>query len=156
MTTLAPLGSACRHATLRLKTTRPTEFIDLTERIRALIEDAAVPAGLINVQTLHTTTAIVVNEHEPMLFADFVAMLHRAAPANLVYRHDSQARTVNLTPGERVNGHAHCRALLLPSSAAVNIVDGRMVLGLWQRIFFVELDGPQDREVSVVLLESAR
>jgi secondary thiamine-phosphate synthase enzyme len=156
MTTLAPLGSTCRHATLRLKSSRPTEFIDLTDRIRALVEDAPVQTGIINVQTLHTTTAIVVNEHEPLLFADFVAMLHRAAPAGLVYRHDSPARTVNLTPGERINGHAHCRALLLPSSAAVNIVDGTLVLGRWQRIFFVELDGPQDRDVSVVLLESAR
>jgi secondary thiamine-phosphate synthase enzyme len=98
----------------------------------------------------------VVNEHEPLLFADFVAMLHRAAPANLLYRHDSPDRTVNLTPGERVNGHAHCRALLLPSSSTVNVVSGALVLGRWQRIFFVELDGPQQREVSVVVLESAR
>jgi secondary thiamine-phosphate synthase enzyme len=156
MTTLAPLGSTCRHATLRLKTTRPTEFIDLTDRIRTLVEDAPVQTGLVNVQTLHTTTAIVVNEHEPLLFADFVAMLHRAAPANLVYGHDSPDRTVNLTAGERVNGHAHCRALLLPSSALVNVVGGTLVLGRWQRIFFVELDGPQERELSVVVLESAR
>jgi secondary thiamine-phosphate synthase enzyme len=156
MTTLAPLGSTCRHATLRLKTTRPTEFIDLTDRIRTLVEDGPVQTGLVNVQTLHTTTAIVVNEHEPLLFADFVAMLHRAAPGNLTYRHDSPARTVNLTPGERINGHAHCRALLLPSSALVNVVDSTLVLGRWQRIFFVELDGPQQREVSVVVLESAR
>jgi secondary thiamine-phosphate synthase enzyme len=156
MTTLAPLGSTCRHATLRLKTTRPTEFIDITDRIRALVEYAPVQTGLVNVQTLHTTTAIVVNEHEPMLFADFVAMLHRAVPANLVYRHDSPARSVNLTPGERINGHAHCRALLLPSSSTVNIVGGTLVLGRWQRIFFVELDGPQEREVSIVVLESAR
>ena len=156
MTTLATLGSTCRHTMLRLKTSRPTEFIDLTDRIRTLVEDAPVQTGLINIQTLHTTTAIVVNEHEPMLFADFVAMLHRAAPADLLYRHDSPARRVNLTPGERVNGHAHCRALLLPSSAAVNIAGGTLVLGRWQRIFFVELDGPQEREVSIVLLESAR
>lgn len=156
MTTLAPLGSTCRHAMLRLKSTRPTEFIDLTDRIRPLVEDARIQVGLVNVQTRHTTTAIVVNEHEPLLFADFAAMLHRAAPANLDYRHDSAARTVNLTPRERVNGHAHCRALLLPSSSTVNVVGGALVLGRWQRIFFVELDGPQEREVSVVVVESAR
>jgi secondary thiamine-phosphate synthase enzyme len=156
MTPLAPLGSTCRHVMLRLKTTRPTEFIDLTDRIRALVEDAPIQVGLVNVQTLHTTTAIVVNEHEPLLFADFVAMLHRAAPANLRYRHDSPDRMVNLTAGERVNGHAHCRALLLPSSSTVNVVSGALVLGRWQRILFAELDGPQEREVSVVVLENAR
>jgi secondary thiamine-phosphate synthase enzyme len=156
MNTLAPLGSTCRHGMLRLKTSRPTEFVDLTDRIRAVVEEAPVEIGIVNIQTLHTTTAIVVNEYEPLLFADFVAMLHRAAPAGLVYGHDSPARSANLTPGERVNGHAHCRALLLPSSTSVNVADGRLVLGRWQRIFFVELDGPQERQVSIVVLESGR
>jgi secondary thiamine-phosphate synthase enzyme len=156
MNTLAPLGSTCRHAMLRVNTSRPTEFVDLTDRIRTLVDDAPVEVGIVNIQTLHTTTAIVVNEHEPLLFADFVAMLHRAAPAGLAYRHDSPARSVNLTPGERVNGHAHCRALLLPSSTSVNVARGRLVLGQWQRIFFVELDGPQQRQVSIVVLEGAR
>ena len=74
------------------------------------------------------------------------------------YQHDdTAARTVNLTDAERPNGHAHCRALLLPSSACLNVVGGRLLLGHWQRVFLVELDGPRDREVSVVIFgETAR
>ena len=59
-------------------------------------------------------------------------------------------RTVNVTDGERPNGHAHCRALLLPSSACLNVTGGRLALGRWQRVFFVELDGPRERDISVL------
>jgi secondary thiamine-phosphate synthase enzyme len=129
------------------------EFIDLTDRIEALAAGTAVHAGLINIQSLHTTTAIVVNEHEPLLLADFDALLARTAPQEASYRHDDMdVRTVNLAPGERPNGHAHCRALLLPSSAQLNVAEGRLQLGRWQRIFLVELDGPRAREVSVLVI----
>ena len=95
---------------------------------------SGVRTGVVNVQTLHTTTAIVVNEHEPLLLADFVALLERAAPRRAEYRHDNWLlRTVNVTGDERANGHGHCRALLLGTSACLNVVDGRLRLGQWQR-----------------------
>jgi thiamine phosphate synthase YjbQ (UPF0047 family) len=64
-------------------------------------------------------------------------------------------RTVNVTDTERPNGHAHCRALLLPSSVSLNVASGRLVLGQWQRVFLVELDGPREREISALLLGEA-
>jgi secondary thiamine-phosphate synthase enzyme len=158
METLTPV-SACRHVTsIRLTTNRPTEFIDLTDRLQRLVADAGLRFGILNVQTLHTTTAIVVNEHEPLLLADFQALLENAAPDDGRYDHDDTAvRTVNLTDTERPNGHAHCRALLLPPSACLNVVGGHLLLGRWQRVFFVELDGPREREVSVLIFgEAAR
>ena len=152
METLAPTA-ICQHGRLRVATERAMEFIDLTERIAALAADAGIQAGLVNIQSLHTTTAIVVNEHEPLLLDDFDALLARTAPRDAPYRHDDmEVRTVNLAPGERPNGHAHCRALLLPTSALLNIAEGRLQLGRWQRIFLVELDGPRDREVSILIM----
>jgi secondary thiamine-phosphate synthase enzyme len=152
METCTP-ASAVRNATIRLTTTHPTEFVDLTEHLERLIADAEVRFGILNVQTLHTTTAIVINEHEPLLLADFQVLLENAAPTRARYRHDDPTiRTVNLTPTERPNGHAHCRALLLPSSVCLNVIGGRMRLGQWQRVFFVELDGPREREISVLIL----
>ena len=59
---------------------------------------------------------------------------------------------MNVTLGERPNGHAHCRALLLPPSACLNVVDGRLQIGRWQRVFFVDLDGPRSRQVTVLLV----
>ncbi|HJR58336.1 MAG TPA: secondary thiamine-phosphate synthase enzyme YjbQ [Vicinamibacterales bacterium] len=151
METLVP-AAVCHHGRIRVATERAMEFIDLTERIEALAAEAGIHAGLVNIQSLHTTTAIV-NEHEPLLLADFDALLARAAPRDVLYRHDDMdVRTVNLTPGERPNGHAHCHALLLGSSASLNFARGRLQLGCWQRVFLVELDGPRVREVSVLVL----
>ena len=141
------------HGVISLITSRPTQFIDITDRIRALVEASGVSLGIVNIQALHTTTAILLNENEPLLLADFEAALGRIVPADGRYRHDDPSlRVVNLTPNERTNGHSHCRALLLGTSACVNIVDGTLVLGRWQRLFFVELDGPRERCISAVVL----
>lgn len=152
METVVP-ALACRHSRIRVETHHSTEFIDLTDRIEASVSATEIRDGLVNVHTLHTTTAILVNEHEPLLLADVAALLARLAPQHARYRHDDMAaRTVNLAPGERANGHAHCRALLLGSSALLNLSEGRLQLGRWQRVFLVELDGPRSRDISVQVL----
>jgi secondary thiamine-phosphate synthase enzyme len=144
---------ACRHSRIRVETSRPAEFVDITDRIEASVAEAGICDGLVNIQTLHTTAAILVNEHEPLLLLDFAALLARLAPEHGFYRHDDMtARTVNLAEGERPNGHAHCRALLMGSSAALNLAGGRLQLGRWQRVFLAEMDGPRSREVSVLVL----
>jgi len=103
-----------------------------------------------------STSGIVVNEHEPLLLGDFQRLLEEAAPCDGRYRHDDLLiRTVNLTDAERPNGHAHCRALFLPSSTCLNVFKGRLVLGRWQRVFFVDLDGPREREISLLVYGEA-
>lgn len=147
---------ASRHARIGITTRHPTEFVDLTDQLERLVSATGVRFGILNVQTLHTTTAIVVNEHEPLLLSDFEALLEAAAPRGGRYRHDDvTARTVNVTERERPNGHAHCRALLLPCSACLNVMEGRLLLGQWQRVFFVELDGPRTRGISVLVFGEA-
>ncbi len=143
----------CGHSVISLTTVRPTQFIDITDRIQGLVAASTIVQGIANVQALHTTTGILLNEHEPLLLTDFEAMLSRIAPGDTQYRHDDpHLRVVNLTPNERTNGHAHCRALLLAPSVCLNIAGGRLVLGRWQRLFFVELDGPQERLVSTMVI----
>lgn len=153
METLVPAARTCRHTRIRIETRQPTEFIDITDRVEAVVAAAGIGDGLVNVQTLHTTTAIVVNEHEPLLHADFSALLSRVAPRQAFYRHDDMTeRVVNLAPGERPNGHAHCRTLLMGTSALLNLAGGRLQLGRWQRVFLAEMDGPRTREVSLLVL----
>ena len=156
METLVPTATQ-RHCRIQVATGQAIEFVDLTERIEALVASAGIQSGAVNVQTLHTTTAIVVNEHEPLLLSDFNRLLDRAVPVDAAYRHDDLAvRTVNLTADERTNGHSHCRSLLLGTSVCLNIVDGTLQLGRWQRVFLVELDGPRTRDISVLLFGEAR
>jgi secondary thiamine-phosphate synthase enzyme len=146
-----------QHARIRITTDHPLQFVDLTDRVESFVADAGLDAGLVNVQSLHTTTAIVVNEHEPLLLEDFGALFEATAPSGAVYRHDDMdIRTVNLVPEERRNGHAHCRALLLPTSACLNVIDGRLQIGTWQRILLVELDGPRTRDISILLIGDGR
>ena len=152
METFAP-ASTFQHTRIRINTEHPLQFIDFTANVEAVLAGWRADSGLINIQSLHTTTAIVLNEHEPLLLEDFGALFERTASSSLAYQHDdARIRTVNLTPQERVNGHAHCRALLLGASACLNVADGRLQLGRWQRLFLVELDGPQPRDVSVLFL----
>jgi secondary thiamine-phosphate synthase enzyme len=143
------------HELIHITTSRPTEFIDLTDRLTALVSRIGLTAGLLNVQTLHTTTAIVLNEDEPLLRSDFEATFERVAPLHACYQHDRFDRRDNVAADERVNGHAHCRTLLLGASVCLNVVDGRPLLGRWQRVLLAELDGPRDRVVSVALIGHA-
>ena len=99
---------------------------------------------------MHTTAAILVNEHEPLLLDDLSRVLAGWAPAHARYSHDDfERRTANMTPDERPNGHAHARAMALQASTTLAVIGDEVQLGRWQRIFLVELDGPRSREVVV-------
>ena len=155
---IAASASTYRHTRLRIQTAAPTDFVDVTEDIQDIVDAAGIELGLVVVQSLHTTTAVFVNEHEPQLLNDFRALLERLAPERAVYRHDDVGlRAVNMVLGERPNGHAHCRALGLNTSVCLTVAGGRIQLGRWQRIFLAELDGPRSREMSVLTMgEAAR
>lgn len=137
---------------LKLRTEAPLQFIDLTTWVDETVRRSGVGHGHVQVQVLHTTAAIVVNENEPLLLDDFKALLERIAPAGGHYAHDDMGRRrVNLVPGERANGHAHTRALLLGAGKLFNVLEGRVELGRWQSIFLVELDGPRKRSISITV-----
>jgi len=141
------------HQELHLRTTACLQFIDLTELVTAQVRQSGIENGLINIQTRHTTTAIIVNENEPLLLEDMKKTLERLAPRYLKYQHDNfKIRTVNLDPPERCNGHAHCQAMFLSTSATLNVLDGKIQLGKWQRIFLIELDGARDRSISLMMM----
>jgi secondary thiamine-phosphate synthase enzyme len=141
------------HQQIQIATQRCLEFVDITDRVRQAVEESQVSEGLVNVQTRHTTAAILVGEHEPLLIEDLTRTLERLAPCHSDYRHDDfEVRTANMCPDEEKNGHSHCKALFLRSSECLNVVQGRMDLGQWQRIFLIELDRPRSRTISVMIL----
>jgi secondary thiamine-phosphate synthase enzyme len=146
-------SAAVHHRLISVRSNECLEFIDLTDEIEKILEGSGVRNGTVNIQTLHTTTAIIINEREPLLIEDMKAMLDSLAPRDARYRHDDfQIRTVNLEPDEPENGHSHCKALFLRASETVNVLEGKLLLGRWQRIFLIELDRPRDRKVSVMIM----
>jgi secondary thiamine-phosphate synthase enzyme len=144
------------HATLELRSERSLQMIDLTPLIASVVQRAGLWDGLVAVTTRHTTTGLLVNEHEPLLEDDVTAMFERLVPAAAGYAHDDFARRQEVSAGERVNGQAHCRAALLRASETFPVRAGALVLGRWQRVLFVECDGGQRRQISVVCLGRAR
>ena len=136
---------------LHFDTTRPTEFVDLTKRLREEVRRAGLRTGRIHMQSLHTTLGLAVNENEPLLLRDFQHLLERLAPNDAGYEHDDFSRRFEISVDEPVNGHAHCRQLLLTGFATLLVEEGELVLGQWQSVFAVELDGPRHRQLAVQL-----
>jgi heptaprenyl diphosphate synthase len=136
---------------LEFSTSGQTEFVDLTERIRDEIARAGLRNGRVYLQSLHTTLGLAVNENEPLLLRDFQGMLERIAPAGAGYEHDDFTRRLDIRVDEPVNGHAHCRQLLLSAFITLLVEDGELVLGRWQSVFAVELDGPRRRRLALQL-----
>jgi octaprenyl-diphosphate synthase len=136
---------------LRFETSRKTEFVDITGRIRDEVRRSGLRMGRVHLQSLHTTLGLAVNENEPLLLRDFQKLLERIAPEGAGYEHDDFARRLEIPYDEPVNGHAHCRQLLLTGFATVLVEDGEPVLGRWQSVFAVELDGPRHRQLAIQL-----
>ena len=136
---------------LEFTTNHPTEFVDITDRVRNAIRDGGLLTGRVHLQSLHTTLGLAVNENEPLLLRDFESLLNRLAPAGAGYEHDDFSRRFEIPVDEPVNGHAHCRQLLLSAFATLLVEDGQLVLGRWQSVFAVELDGPRDRQLAIQL-----
>ena len=142
-------GLAVATDELPATTTRRVEFVDLTEAVARWVEGSGVSSGLVHVQSLHTTTGVILNEHEPRLLEDFRRQLERWAPRAAPWRHNDLAARPEAPPDERPNADAHLRALLLGSSQCLGLTAGRLHLGRWQRLFLVELDGPRRRRVGL-------
>ncbi|MBG54939.1 MAG: secondary thiamine-phosphate synthase enzyme [Chloroflexi bacterium] len=124
------------------------EFIDITDEVENAITKSRISNGMVVVFSKHTTSAIVIQENEPLLLEDFKVVIENVAPASGNYLHNNfEIRTVHMHDDEVPNGHSHCQHLYLGTSETVPIISGKMPLGQWQRIFMVELDGDKASQV---------
>src|SRR5262249_36672157 len=103
----------------------------------------------LHLRALHPTLGLTVNETDPPLLGALQAMLERVAPRAHAYEHDDLTRRTGVGPGEPRNGHAHCRHLFLLPACTLLVEAGRLVLGQWQSVFAVELDGPRKRQLAL-------
>ena len=127
-----------------IQTTTQTELIDITDRVRAAVKESGITDGICVISTRHSTSSIIINENERGLRNDILDMLENLIPENKSYAHNQIDN----------NAHAHLRAVLLGMSEVVPVEEGHLVLGTWQSIFFVELDGPRKRTVNIKIMES--
>jgi len=139
--------------TIEHQTKSELDFIDITDEIKQFIKESQIKSGLVNIQILHTSAGLIVNENEPLLIEDLKENLKKTAPKNLNYQHnDLTKRTVNVCPDECINAHSHCQAIHLLTSVTLNLVKNQLQLGNWQRVFLVELDHSRPRKVQIQIL----
>jgi len=124
------------------------EIIDVTSRISEVIERSGIRNGIILIWVPHTTAAVAINEHDSDLWEDILAVMERLVPIRGDYRHNAKYGWI---PSEQ-NAHAHILNCLVKPSVTVPIEGGQMLLGTWQSILFIEMDGPQTRTVQVHII----
>jgi len=144
-------STAVNMRRLAFETTEPIQFLDITDQVTEVVRDAGISDGIVTIVSRHTTMAVRIQEAEPLLLEDLLGFLRRLAPSNVHYQHnDFRIRTHHMHDDESPNGHSHCLQFLLGTSETVPVMDGELMLGEWQRIFLVELDGPRPkREVLI-------
>ena len=140
-----------------LMTESTSQLVDVTDEVQEAVERAQVETGMVLVYSPHTTCAVVINEPERGFAEDFAQLLDELAPSKgRYYRHDDldiRTEGIEEDTADFPNGHSHCRAgLLASSSQAVPIVQGRLALGTWQRIFFCELDRARPRKIFIQVI----
>ncbi len=125
--------------TIALKTTKRREVVDITRQVAAVVAASKTREGICTVFARHATAALIINENaDPGFRMDVLTLLDKLIPEG-VWEHDKVDD----------NGAAHLGASLLGPAQVIPVKDGQLLLGTWQGIALVELDGPRQREIVV-------
>ena len=136
---------------LHFDTEETNQFCDFTEAILEIVSKSKIKHGSVTLFTPHTTTAVVINESETGYINDFRKKIEELVPSDSYYEHDDwDLRTENMQEDENVNGRSHVRGTLIGStSVTLPIINFELIIGRWQRLFFVELDCARSRRFFV-------
>lgn len=127
--------------TLRVKTLRRTEWVNITSEVSRLVSASGISSGVCQIHVPHTTAGVTINEgYDPDVASDMEAALDRMVPRDAGYAHAEG------------NSDSHIKATLVGSSQNVWTAEGHLQLGRWQAIFFCEFDGPRNREIHVKIV----
>jgi secondary thiamine-phosphate synthase enzyme len=128
--------------TFGVKSGQPYAMIDITGEVQKKIRESGIKEGLCVIFIPHTTAAITINENaDPDVIRDFLMEINKIVPISDGYHHSEG------------NSAAHIKASMMGFSETVIIEDGRLLLGTWQGIYFMEFDGPRIRKVHVKIIE---
>jgi len=125
---------------IEIKTNKRIEFIDITDRLNSFIRSSGIKDGICFIHIPHTTAAVTINENaDPDVTNDIISKLAKLIPSNDNYSHAEG------------NSDAHLKSSLFGQNLNLMIENGRLLLGIWQGIYFCEFDGPRSRKVYLKL-----
>jgi len=125
---------------LTIQTKRKREVVDITDRVSQVVAESGQAEGVCNLLVLHTTAALTTADLDPGTDLDILDALDAMVP-KLRYRH----------PHNPAHVPDHILSALIGTSAVIPFSSGQLVLGTWQRVVLIELDGPREREVVVTI-----
>jgi secondary thiamine-phosphate synthase enzyme len=128
---------------ITLQSTKLREFFNITSNIKAALEKSGFSSGLIVVSSLHSNSAVFVNDQEPGLLQDLEAWLDQMAPARDDYKHQGRFESASTV---------HLQALLLNHQAIVAFTNRRLDLGPWQFVMYADLDGQRPKRILVKVI----
>jgi len=131
-----------------IRTKRRLEVIDVTRQVRSLVAQSGVREGIVNVWLGHTTAGVTVNEADPDLWEDLLETLSRLVPLDAHYRHNAKYAGFS----REQNAHAHIISMVMQPEVTIPVSKGDLMLGTWQSVLLVELDGPRTRRVVVTVV----
>ncbi|KAA0003276.1 MAG: YjbQ family protein [Thermoplasmata archaeon] len=119
------------------------QYVDITDEVEKVVKKEGIREGVAILHEMHTTGAIVIQEDDPTIHEDTHEILEEIVPTNKDYRHGYEGN---------INAAAHIRNQLLGSNVSIPIVNGRLALGTWQRVFFIEMFRPRHRKVVMSII----
>jgi len=137
--------------TLDIASREKTEILDITPQLKSEISLSKIMNGLVTVTSRHTTTALLVNEYASRLLDDIKSFFGKLVPADKKYLHND-IHLRDCPPDEPENAHSHLIAMLLNNCEIIPLVDGKLMLGQWQSVMMVELDGPRNRTLQLQII----
>ena len=124
-----------------LETSQPRQFVDVTARVQAIVQHAAVADGICVVYSPHTTAAVTINENaDPDVVADLLRAYTDLLGDEARFRHAEG------------NSGGHALTSLVGPSVSIPIHNGRLALGRWQAVYLCEFDGPRRRTIQVQVI----
>jgi secondary thiamine-phosphate synthase enzyme len=126
-------------------TSERTQLIDITERINEIVRKSGIRNGIVHLQSLHTTTAVFINEWQDALLHDVRTFLEGLVRREDYWRHNDPV----YSDCERQNADSHLRGMLMGQTLCLQVRNSAVMLGSWQSIILAEFDGPRSRSMSV-------
>lgn len=137
--------------TFKFTTEKRLELYNITSIVADVVREFKIKDGFINIGTLHTTTAMFVNEFQKALLDDIKVFLGKLVNPDDQWKHNSP----DCSDCDRRNADSHLRALLFGHNIQIPIVNGKLALGQWQSIILAELDGPRERTLTAHVFGAA-
>ena len=127
---------------IRLDSRGHCDIHDITQQVAEAVRQSGMSDGIVTVFTPSSTSGLTTIEYESGALADLTRLLDETVPPDRDYRH-------NLRWGDG-NGHSHVRAALIGPSLTIPFVAGRLTLGTWQQVVFLDFDNrPRARRLVV-------